>query len=150
VGGDGNGDVIYGGAGNDSLNGGDGNDQILFGGSGDDIFVFTEAHPFGSGTLVGDFSNDGENDSIQLEIDGFSALTTAVGSTLSSTEFKANDTGTADEADDRIIYNTRTGDLYYDADGNGGGGAVFIAHLASAPGEDPPTLTAADFTVIDL
>ncbi|OGT79463.1 MAG: hypothetical protein A3H91_05850, partial [Gammaproteobacteria bacterium RIFCSPLOWO2_02_FULL_61_13] len=141
--------VIDGGAGNDTIAGGDGNDQ-LSGGTGDDIFVFSGS--FGDDRdVIMDFSNAGQNDSIQLDLDLFTALTTTTGNTLLSTEFKANDTGTADEADDRIIYNTLTGDLYYDADGIGGGGTTFITNVSSGvAGEPPPTLTAADFLVVDM
>jgi Ca2+-binding RTX toxin-like protein len=47
------------------------------------------------------------------------------------------------DADDRLIYNTTTGDLYYDADGNGAGAALPVASLQGAP-----TLAASDITVI--
>ena len=47
------------------------------------------------------------------------------------------------DADDRIIYNTSNGGLYYDADGVGGQAAVQFATLSGVP-----PLTAADFIVI--
>jgi Ca2+-binding RTX toxin-like protein len=47
------------------------------------------------------------------------------------------------DADDRLVYNTSTGQLYYDADGSGGGAAQLVATLQGAPG-----VAAADIWVI--
>jgi serralysin len=60
---------------------------------------------------------------------------------LSSGAF-ANGTA-AQDADDRIIYNQATGELWFDADGNGAGAAVQFALLAAGT-----TLTASDIVVI--
>jgi Ca2+-binding RTX toxin-like protein/predicted extracellular nuclease len=49
----------------------------------------------------------------------------------------------AADADDRIIYDSTTGQLYYDADGNGGGAMVQFAIL-----QLHPALAASDFIVI--
>jgi serralysin len=49
----------------------------------------------------------------------------------------------AADANDRIIYNAATGQLFYDADGNGAGAAVLFATL-----DGKPPVTAADFLVI--
>jgi serralysin len=49
----------------------------------------------------------------------------------------------AHDADDPIIYNSATGQLFYDADGNGMGAQVLFATLTGAP-----VLAAGDFAVI--
>jgi serralysin len=49
----------------------------------------------------------------------------------------------AADADDRIIYNAATGQLFYDADGNGAGAAVQFAQLSAGL-----SLSASDFQVI--
>jgi Ca2+-binding RTX toxin-like protein len=49
----------------------------------------------------------------------------------------------AQDADDRIVYDAATGNLYFDADGNGAGQQVLFANVIGHP-----VLTAGDFTVI--
>jgi Ca2+-binding RTX toxin-like protein len=49
----------------------------------------------------------------------------------------------AHDDSDRLIYNTSTGDLYYDADGLGGRGAILVAHLTGNP-----ALTYGDIQII--
>jgi Ca2+-binding RTX toxin-like protein len=62
---------------------------------------------------------------------------------LSATKFAANASGAAQDADDRIIYDTGTGKLFYDFDGSGAGAAVQFAQLAAGL-----ALTNADFYVV--
>jgi Ca2+-binding RTX toxin-like protein len=47
------------------------------------------------------------------------------------------------DANDRIVYNSTTGDLYYDADGNGAGAAQLVGNL-----QGHPALAATDIAVI--
>ena len=63
-------------------------------------------------------------------------------STLSASAFV---TGTAAlDSDDRIIYDSQAGTLYYDADGNGPGGAVMFARIGGGK-----LLTNLDFVVTE-
>lgn len=114
-------DHLDGGTGNDTLSGGLGRD-VLQGGVGLDAFVFNVA--------VGAVNADKINgyvvadDRIHLDDVAFGAL--AVGA-LAAVNFAANLTGLAVRATDRIIYETDTGNVFYDADGFGGAAAqVFV------------------------
>jgi hypothetical protein len=133
-------DVLVGRAGNDTLNGGLGNDKMS-GGAGQDIFVFNTALNATPNIdrITGFF---GPDDTIRLENTGallFNALTTT--GTLAAAAFRIG-TAAAD-ADDRIIYNSANGALFYDADGTGAVAAIRFATMANNP-----TLAAADFVVI--
>jgi Ca2+-binding RTX toxin-like protein len=150
--------VLNGGAGNDTLNGDDGNDTLnggagndliigglgndfLSGGAGLDIFVFNTA--LNSSTnmdTITDFSV--VDDQIQLANIIFNQLITGG---LNADNFRASTDGTAADADDYVLYNTTTGVLSYDTDGNGAGAAVEIATVGVST---HPTLTSADFIVI--
>ncbi|HKY01944.1 MAG TPA: putative Ig domain-containing protein, partial [Burkholderiales bacterium] len=136
-------DALYGGAGTDTLNGGSGNDQLnggsaadtLTGGAGQDLFVFSS---FGGTNVdvITDF--DIAEDTFGLDD---AVFTTIVPGALDPAMFVI---GTAaGDADDRIIYNSVTGNLYYDADGSGGGAEVRFAQLDSGV-----ALTAADFAIV--
>jgi VCBS repeat-containing protein len=147
VGNNGN-DVLSGGAGNDKLSGNENGDtltggagaDLLTGGNGNDFFRFSLTTE-GIDTIT-DFSNSGggNDDAFQLAAAGFGAI----GAALDAAEFlSAAGATAATTAAHRIIYNTTTGDLYYDADGTGGTAAVQIAVLGGAP-----TLTIADFVIV--
>ena len=125
-----------GGAGNDTLEGGAGTDRLT-GGLGNDNFAFDSLD--GSVDRILDYNV--ANDTIQLSFAGFLGIGT-LGS-FDATAFVSNAGGTAESPEDRIVYNSTTGALYYDADGNGGGAAVQFALLSGAP-----TLTNVDFAVI--
>lgn len=144
---DGN-DKIYGNKGDDHLVGGKGADTIdgglgvdtLEGGSGADHFRFTNA----LGTTNKDYIINylPVSDTIELSNAIFKGIGND-GTTLSASRFKALGAGDQIDSNDRIIYVKSSGDLYYDADGNGSQGAIKFAHL-----EDAPTITAADFLII--
>lgn len=126
------------GGGNDLLADGAGNDK-LEGEGGSDIFLFNTA--LNASTNVDTITDFNTVDTIRLENAIFTALT-ATG-TLSADAFRANTTGLADDASDRIIYETDTGKLFYDSNGNAAGGSVLFAILSNKA-----ALTAADFVVV--
>jgi Ca2+-binding RTX toxin-like protein len=124
--------ILNGGTGADKLQGGSGND-ILTGGAGKDIFQFLNL----SKDTVKDFVV--ADDTIQLENSVFTKLTAATA--LNAANFKLG--AAAADANDYVVYNSGTGALLYDADGNGAGAATQIAVLGVNL-----HLTNADFAVI--
>ncbi|MGC4026395.1 MAG: calcium-binding protein [Mesorhizobium sp.] len=133
-------DTIRGDAGNDKIYGGLGND-ILTGGAGNDSFVFNTALNTKTNVdRITDFNV--VNDTLVLENAIFTKLGTTTG-TLSSAMFWKSTSGLAHDSSDRIIYETDTGKLFYDSNGNAAGGSVHFATLA--PGL---ALTNADFLII--
>lgn len=131
-------DRLIGDSGNDTLRGGAGNDTLT-GGTGADTFVFnTRPNSTTNTDRITDFSV--VDDTIALDDLYFAAL--SVG-TLAASAFSANAAGIAQDASDRIIYETDTGRLLYDNDGTAAGVAVLFATLNSGL-----ALTANDFVVI--
>ena len=138
--------AMEGGAGNDTIEAGSGDDlllgdsgsDVLTGGSGADIFVFNTEAGLSNIDRITDFSV--ADDTIQLENAIFTGL---VAGALSATGFAANASGQAQDSSDRVIYETDSGALFFDADGKGGAAAVQIATLSAGL-----ALTAADFFVI--
>jgi serralysin len=108
----------------------------MTGGSGMDTFVFDSALA-GNIDTVADFS--APNDTIQLDQSIFTALTTL--GTLSATAFFTG--AAAHDSNDRIVYNSASGDLFYDRDGTGAIAAVQFAHLNSTP-----AISSSNFTVV--
>ena len=130
--------TLSGGAGNDTLYGGLGND-ILSGGAGNDVFLFnTTLNATTNKDSISDFISG--QDKIYLDKDIFTTLTTV--GTLNAAYFRASATGAAGDANDYILYNTTSGALLYDADGNGQGVAVQFATLTTKP-----AITANDFMI---
>jgi Ca2+-binding RTX toxin-like protein len=143
--------LLYGLGGIDTLNGGLGND-LLNGGLGNDTFVFNTAisSTTNHDNIYGFVSNaGGQNDVIKLENTGaglFNTLTTL--GTLNAALFASNTNGWAADANDRIIYESDTGKLFYDANGGNGTalGAANAIHFATLVGA--PSISNLDFVVI--
>jgi len=128
------GQIVVGNAGTNLIDGKGGSDS-LYGLGGADTFAFTTALGAGNADTIADFVAG--TDKIGLD----DAIFTAIGGALGANAFVVG-TAAAD-ADDRIVYNQATGQLFYDADGNGGGAAVLFATLQGAP-----VLAASDFLLI--
>ncbi|MBY5933537.1 M10 family metallopeptidase C-terminal domain-containing protein [Tateyamaria omphalii] len=131
-------DVLVGGRGSDLLDGGLAADTLT-GGLGDDSFRFSTELGDGNIDRIRDFETDEDlillDSRIFLELGGEGAL--------SFSSFHSSAAGLARDGDDRIIYNTDTGALFYDADGSGDGEAIQFARLDS-----DLDLSADDFVII--
>jgi Ca2+-binding RTX toxin-like protein len=143
--------TLYGLAGNDVLEGADGNDTLiggsgrdtLKGGAGADKFVFNTAPLALHNDTITDFIS-GDGDSIVLSKSVFAAL--SVGSLTAEQFHAAAGATTSLDAADRVIYDTTTGKLYYDADGLGGAAAVQFATVGDG---SAPALAFTDFLVVN-
>ena len=126
-------------AGADTLTGAGGVDT-LWGGTGNDVFVFREMGA-PNADRMGDW--DSGSDEMHLDDAAFAAIGAMGDFTAGDARFKANASGTATDASDRVVFNSSTGQLYYDADGSGGGAAQLIATVQSGA-----TVVATDIVVI--
>jgi Ca2+-binding RTX toxin-like protein len=138
-------DLLKGGAGNDALSGGALRDTLV-GGAGCDDFVFDSAPGAENADLVKDFAS-GRDELVFVKnaSPGVYAELGPEGEWQQGDErFHAAPGATSGrEADDRLIYDTCSGNLYYDADGSGAGEAELVATLACAP-----KLEASDIAVV--
>ncbi len=122
-------DNIYGMGGDDRLIGGDDIDN-LFGGTGKDVFVL--AAEWSHYDFINDFVSADDQVEISASLFGINLLP----GFLTGKQAIANTTGLATDGGDattRFIYNTATGGLFFDADGNVGGGGVRIATFLNNP-----------------
>lgn len=135
--GQGGNDSLFGGIGNDFHSGGTGADSITTG-TGVDTVIFNTALGGGNIDTIQDFAP--AFDTIQLENAIFTAL--AAGA-LAPAAFRIGASAGVLDFTDRIIYNSGTGQLFYDSDGFGGTAQIQFATL------DPGlAVTAADFFVV--
>lgn len=151
-------DYLFGDTGNDTVDGGSGNDMV-FGGRGSDLisggtgrdilngddvagivngglarqssptedrFLFDVAAGAANADKIGDFDS---LDFIVLDRSVFTSLTGTSGRAIAARNFVQG--ANALDADDFILYDSATGALWYDADGNGAGAKQLIANIYS-------------------
>ncbi len=117
--------TIFGNAGKNMLNGAAGSDTIT-GGGGADSFRFSVAPSSSNIDTVRDFNVAA--DELQLENGVFTALSATPG-ILAADAFHIG--ANAADAEDRVVYNATTGNLYYDADGSGAQAKVLICSMSA-------------------
>jgi Ca2+-binding RTX toxin-like protein len=134
-------DTLLGGGGSDRLQGEFGND-VLTGGGSRDFFVFRLTPDIDGVDRITDFLRG--TDELLFENASFTALGASGAWAAGDGRFRSGaGITTGQDSTDRLIYNTTTDSLYYDADGSGSGGSVLVATFAG-----DPALAATDFTVI--
>jgi Ca2+-binding RTX toxin-like protein len=143
-------DLLFGGSGNDRVVGGDAADTVdggtgndtLHGQIGDDAYVFT-ASP-GAANFDTVFAFDSGEDKVHLDDAAHSDIGPTGEFAMNDARFAAGAGFTSGrDADDRVIYDASTGNLYYDADGSAPGAAQLIATF-----ENQPAIAASDIVVI--
>jgi VCBS repeat-containing protein len=145
------GDLLQGNSGNDTLYGGEGSDalvggadaDILVGEAGADQFVFVT--PGDGVDTISDFSA-AQGDKITILKLGFGD--DFMGSSLAGNQFVSGSASggsppVATQSDGQFLYNSSTGELFWDADGTGESNAIKLATL-----NNQPALTASDFLLI--
>ncbi|MBM6595924.1 calcium-binding protein [Microvirga pudoricolor] len=124
---------IFGGAGRDFIHGATGSDTLT-GGGNDDAFLFTSRDGV---DVLTDFN---AGDRVYLNTVGFDKFASGPNQGFGPSQFHL---GTeAALAENRIIYDVNTGNLYYDADGVGGQAQTLFATFITKP-----ALTASTFSV---
>ena len=101
--------------------------DTLTGNGGEDFFVFDTAPTVGNADTIADF---------EVGVDRLvfnNAVFTTIGKdgVLGAGAFAANESGVAGDRGDRVIYDTMTGEVFYDADGSKSGKAVLVAEIGA-------------------
>jgi len=124
-------DKLYGGDKNDTLSGGDA-DDLLYGGDGYDFFTggagadrFYIDGPLGTYDKISDFEHDVDKIAVSKSAYGVDHLW--------EIDFVSGRRPTPEEKGPTLLYNTESGDLWWDADGTGSKDAVKMADLLNKP-----------------
>lgn len=99
--------------------------DTLTGNGGEDFFIFDTRLSAGNADIITDFTI-GED---RLVFNN--AVFTKIGKdgAIAPSAFAANATGLAEDRRDRIVYDTASGEIFYDADGSRSGKAVLVAQI---------------------
>lgn len=132
---------LRGGDGDDQLNGGTGIDS-LSGGPGVDTFLFDDVIAKAKAALdhIADFA--AALDEIQLDRSFFKGL--KIGDLRKKALLVKKNADQARDADDRLIYDPKSGEFYFDKDGKGGAKATAFAILDNSPNN----LKASDIEIV--
>jgi Ca2+-binding RTX toxin-like protein len=125
-------DVIKGGADNDKINGGSGADE-LWGNGGKDSFKFNSLNSEDADTI-----KDFQVGKDKIALDPIVLTQLASGFSEDNLVFS----NAAVDSDDYVLYDTSTGELWFDADGNGSGDPVLLCTIEF---KDSDELTFSDF-----
>ncbi|WP_428664107.1 beta strand repeat-containing protein [Reyranella sp.] len=128
--------ILSGGAGNDVIDGGAGADRLI-GGSGADTFVFSAPLVAGQYDTIAGFN--AQEDSMRLSSAVFHAF--SPGTSVGNGAFELGSAATS--ALTRLLYNSASGALLYDSDGQGGAAAIQFASVTGLSGE----LSATNFRI---
>lgn len=116
--------------GDDILDGLGGNDRYI-GGDGNDTFRLSTAPNAKSNVKTIEDFTSGE-DTLDINTAAFKWKGAPLGALLAE-NFFSNDSGLAETATQRFVYNNTSGELFYDADGSGRGKAVLVAVFENTP-----------------
>ena len=133
-------DTLIGSKNDEELHGREGNDTMTGGGGEDWFGFFTDPDSATNHDIITDF-NPGD-DHIALWVEAFPQLDEVNGG-VDPAQFVANAGGNPTNGDQRLVYDTATGDLFLDPDGNAtSGDQILIVTLTNKP-----VLTAGDFEI---
>ncbi len=130
--------TLIGSAHNDTISGGTGND-ILTGGGGIDVFLFNTKPTSTNHDTIADFVHG--TDILQFS----KAVFNTISSWNSNAFWSGAGVNAGHDSSDRIVYNTTTGNLYYDADGSGSGAAALVALIGTS---NHPALSYTDIQLV--
>jgi len=131
--------TLLGADGDDTIDGGAGND-LLTGGVGIDYFRFTTVIGTANIDTVTDFVHG--TDKLQLDATIFKKFAGTIGPINTGNFVSGSSSVKPIDANDYLLFNTKTGALYYDADGNGKGAMIQFATITGVT-----DLNSADFCV---